>query len=300
MRTTRRGGLQIGRRGGGRESGDMRRGGVSVCLSRFPISTPFMHSATPQEDFVCGFGVRAGRKEGGANRVKRMPHAMQACKHAAVMMTKDRAACTVLLLPASGVALHSSRSHERTRDEMPQTTMWGFSLWRILFCGVLPLSSVCRRGGKNGNVVSRLPPSHTSSRSLSCWRRRTNGICLSVLTGDGRTDGAEAASLPPPLHGIYNAAGAHRDRTRYAPSALASAPSPPAPPRSPPGWAAASSSAAAAVLLNPEPVITGLRIDHLSLSLSLSYSAPLLCMRQRLDVGLPVDAGVCRGEEGMH
>ena len=139
-----------------------------------------------------------------------------------------------------------------------------------------------------------LPPSHPSSRSLSCWRRRTNGICLSVLTGDGRTDGAEAASLPPPLHGIYNAAGAHRDRTRYAPSALASAPSPPAPPRSPPGWAAASSSAAAAVLLNPEPVITGLRIDHLSLSLSLSlsYSAPLLCMRQRLDVGLPVDGGV--------
>ena len=69
MRTTRRGGLQIGRRGERerereRERGDMRRGGVSVCLSRFPISTPFMHSATPQEDFVCGFGVREGRKEG--------------------------------------------------------------------------------------------------------------------------------------------------------------------------------------------------------------------------------------------
>ena len=41
-----------------------------------------MHSATPQEDFVCGFGVReGGRREGGANRVKRMPHAMQARCH---------------------------------------------------------------------------------------------------------------------------------------------------------------------------------------------------------------------------
>ena len=160
-----------------------------------------------------------------------------------------------------------------------------FRSGEFFFCGVLPLSSVCRRGGKNGNVVSRLPPSHTSSRSLSCWRRRTNGICLSVLTGDGRTDGAEAASLPPPLHGIYNAAGAHRDRTRYAPSALASAPSPPAPPRSPPGWAAASSSAAAAVLLNPEPVITGLRIDHLSLSLSLSLLSLSLTPRRSYACG---------------
>ena len=62
---------------------------MSVCLSRFPISTPFMHSATPQEDFVCGFGVREEGREGGEAQTVLSACRMQ-CKHAskhAVMMT---------------------------------------------------------------------------------------------------------------------------------------------------------------------------------------------------------------------
>ena len=90
----------------------------------------------------------------------------------------------------------------------------------------------------------------------------------------------------------------------FCPQPLPPPPSP-APPRSLPVWAAAaaaassSSSAAAAVLLNPEPVITGLRIDHLSLIPRRSYACGgQRRALQRLDVPRSVSTGGLVGVGG--
>ena len=124
---------------GGREGAGRGVGGVavplSVCLSRFPISTPFMHSATPQEDFVCGFGVRRGEegREAGANRVKRMPHATQACNRAVVM---------TLIAPH---AKSASDQEQRLRGLSSSQEM--AERGKTYFLQRFAALTVCRRGG---------------------------------------------------------------------------------------------------------------------------------------------------------